>query len=202
MNTTIAELAKEIAQHLEGWEAAENDADNIYHGDDNGRLTHESGAEIHLRRIWNHQERVEISGSYPRSANGKCYPADDCRARGAPEITCAIGREAGAIAGDITKRFLPNYLWLYGWAKERLAEYESDRVSEAALMKRLGQVCGIPAGINFRGNAKIYGDCGPVWVGIKPYGDNTVEMSLRSVPADFAEKICELLALLQEPKEA
>lgn len=203
MDTNIAELTKEIAQYLEGWEAIEKDVEDYAHyGKDNGWLAHESGAQIHLWRPWNRTRRVTISGSYPRSSDEQYYPVSGYGREKRPKITCAISRGSEAIAKDILKRLLPSYLNLYQQAQERVADYESDKASEAALMGRLGQACGIPVDNGHRGNLRIDGDCGPVWVEIKPYGDNAVEMSLRKVPADFAEKLCKFLALLQEPKKA
>lgn len=191
MDTNISDLTKEIAQYLEGWQAIEKDND-YNNGRDNGCLANGSGPEIHLRRVWNHKERVKVSGCYPHSADRRRYPTGEHQ-KVTPEITCGISRGAEAIAKDITKRFLLDYLGLWQWASERIAQHESDKANELTLMEQLGQACGIPAGRGIGGNTRIYGDCGSVWVEVKPYSIDYVEIHLRRVPPDLAEKICRLL---------
>lgn len=192
MDISISELAKDIAQYLEDWEAAKvsREAAEYDTGQDHGRLTHSSGAGIYLCRLWNHRERVEVSGLYPKSADGSYRPTYGYGKGHCPEITCAIAKGAEAIAKDIGKRFMPKYWETFNWAKAQVAEYDRARKVEEDLLNRLADLLG--SEVRYK---RVVSDIGSVWIEIEPgYRSGEFKMILNRLSGIQAEKILGILA--------
>lgn len=78
--------------------------------------------------------RIDVRGWWPCDTKGKRYTPYE----GAPHITVTASKDAKKIAGDIVRRFLPEYFPLWGKTLERAEQmnlyYEQTAQSTAALV--------------------------------------------------------------------
>jgi len=187
----LAALVQGIASHLDGWEA-------LPIGEQRGRayIEHETGAKFGITLdAYGNKERVEVYGTYPHyphRKNGKGNRGYVLSGEDTPRITCALSREAEAIAKDITRRFLGEHIRCHELAVERIARDERYQDDQEAIMLSLADILGEKVG----NHGNIYYNRNDIWGQIEPNGRDDVKIELRRVPAHVAAKICELLASL------
>jgi hypothetical protein len=121
-------LARAIAPHLDGesWRHVPQPAGR----DGHAVIAGPGGAEIHLGQSWP-RGRVQVSGGYPRDHHNR-YVVDSVKSysESLPSITVAATRPPQAVAADIARRFLPEYLGLLAKAQaeiDRRLAYEKKR---------------------------------------------------------------------------
>jgi hypothetical protein len=121
-NQDLQNLARDIAVHLgENWRVIPRDADWI------ANIGSQNGATIYVERSG---DRLVVTGKFPRGEDGCNFVPHDKR----PRITVRASRSPESIAGDIRRRFLPEYLPLYD---EAAALWESHRRAEEQRRREL-----------------------------------------------------------------
>jgi len=110
---------EEIAKHLPGWRVV-----MIPH--DRQVLQDEAGRQFIVSALWNNKSRLEVLPEWPTSKYcGQQWPRDNERIF----ITVAENRPAEAIATDIQRRFLPQFIEV--WDKYKAIGDERDAYAEA-----------------------------------------------------------------------
>ena len=99
---TLQTLATQIAAHLPGWTREIPELPPHEYTPRHVFLRRDDGAGIAIAFVWNQQGRIEVSGRYPYQASGHF--------RDRPVITLNAARRAEALAREISRRFLPDYL--------------------------------------------------------------------------------------------
>ncbi len=121
----LAELARAVASHLDGFTA--------HAVDDFGytlRLDHPDGRGLYLHRQHNNHSRVEIVGAYPHS---DYY----FRTGEHVSITVAISRGPVVISREITRRLLPVYTQVLGKVHAHIAKQAADHANRTRAARRL-----------------------------------------------------------------
>jgi len=93
-------------------------------------LVNDTGARLFMRINWRDESRVVISGEYPKQPMYTHSPVSH-------EITVARTKSGKAIAGDILRRLLPEYLTDLRSVQQRIAEREVREVREVEVAKSL-----------------------------------------------------------------
>ena len=118
----FAERVNQIARELDGnWIIQPDEhVERVYN---RATLTRTDGAELTLSNgSYDIQNRFAIRGSYPTMRGYGVY-----RPKSAPSrITCAETRTAAAIAGDISRRYLPAYLVAWQEAVAEVEKHEAE----------------------------------------------------------------------------
>jgi hypothetical protein len=193
----IAEIAVKIAAQLPTvngatWRVQDNDN----HAHPTLELHHSGdplGPELLLYQP--HQRsaagRVEISGRFPRHH----WPTT---AR--PSIGCSLDRGATAIARDIERRLLPEYLGLYDKAACEQAAQLADWKRRQEIARQLGQLAGLNEKDVRLGSDDPYGEEPRLWLPhhaqARVYADS-VRFEYMSVPLPIARRI--VAALCNKP---
>ncbi len=121
----LAELARAVASHLDGFTARAVDDFG-----DTLRLDHPDGRGLYLHRQHNDGGRVEIVGAYPHS---DYY----FRTGEHVSITVAITRGPAVIAREITRRLLPVYTEVLDKIHAHIAKQAADHANRTQAAKRL-----------------------------------------------------------------
>jgi hypothetical protein len=189
-NLDFATLAQQIACNLEGWtwEVPKNDdvrdAWQLLAGPD--------GAKLHLRYD-KYGGRIAIHGEYPRSG-GTIYPWRD---KDRPnDITVSAQREPRAIARDIQRRFLQEYLVAYRKGLELLNTARAQEQAKKDLAARLAKLCGEPLRTNGLEFSRYQADCFHLEVRVDNPG--RVRATIDCLDGEQAEAV--LKFLLQQAK--
>ena len=124
----MLELAQRIAEHLPGWTAVPEDGRWMAY------LTHPDGPKLALRHD---KGRLNVMGTWPFSHGEHFYPRDK-----SADISCALSRGPLAIAKDIERRLLPEYLPLWAEQDSRRRDVEKSNQKAEALMCRLEELLG------------------------------------------------------------
>ncbi len=143
-----------------------------------------AGARVHVVRNWRDKSRLVISGSYPQS---------DYRAK-RHEITVSAARDLRAIAAEITRRLLGDYLP----ELRAVQQYEARKASDAeARAKVMAEVSGIIGGQvhddGYTAELRYMPELG--YGTVKTSGDaSAITLELRSIPRDTAMAVLRSLA--------
>ena len=162
----LSGLARQIATELNKinplrpWTFAEptEDVYSVY-------LRNAGQARIYLQfdssKGYNMNDRVLVTGHMHIGKNGQYVEVYDRRADGmgwnkvsAPRITSALSRGCAAIAKDISKRFLPEYLRVLALAEAKVQADADYDASITANLQRLAKV----AGVNVPTGQQRYGE--------------------------------------------
>jgi hypothetical protein len=182
-------LSREIAEYLDGWLVSLDHCDHYV----TLRRVDDDDPDIGLRIGKDSHQRIKVYG---------LYPMEFYRWEETPRITCSTKREPESIAGDIVRRFLPDYHEaLEAALNMRYRERRRKRLRMDAL-ENLAEI--LQAGImregdnpriyNLPGDARLYrihayvGDVGT------PQENITVNMELSHISFDVARAICKILA--------
>lgn len=217
MSTTLRELAGAIVGNLNEmslarerghrWRVVEGDPTD-WDVRESGRemrgrvrVQHETieGAQITLSAgVYGHKGRLLVSGAYPVH-NGTSYPSR--RVQGDPQgkVTVADTKSPEDIAKDIERRFLPGYLQSLALAAEELAGDVAYEDSKATLTAELASVAGKAPYQNGSHGFSMYRDHGG-YVRGQVNGPDSVDLEIRSLPAESARAILRLL-LQMTPRE-
>lgn len=155
----LGKIARELAALLPGWEYKGPG------GEDSAEfwqvLRRADGATINVHgNQWGHKGRLSIDGGYPRTKRG-----EEMGPRNRPSITADPARPVKQIAGDITRRLIPEYEPLYLEARKRTDEWDranalaAERTTEAARIMN-GRVNDSKTGMSWYGDGdgRGYGD--------------------------------------------
>lgn len=189
MNQTIdmQEKAKEIATYLEGFEYVQPSEETTWRKW--AVLRHQDGREI---RIFEERNgRASVSGGYNPKDGGSL--SSFVRYEECPKIGFSPSKPAEALARDIAKRFLPKYTELWIKAMELLKRKQESNAREDELFSELGKILGLPTK-NHSGQSSIYLNGSNIYGTIEPYGENSITMNLRHLPAPLGKRICEIVA--------
>ena len=199
-NAQLIALTHEIVKELgSGWTFTPSDDSTYQKIDGEGQ----EQLYLHLTSTSYRQpaDRVSIGGSlsvgknrqhvtvYERGADGKGWNQTNVS-----DITANIGRGAKAIAADIKRKLLPEYLRVLALAQKQVAD-EAARVNRVrGILDRLAPLVNKTTGnlneeasaLSFYDEVKGYGD-------IKAHSDGTVSLELNSISEEKARRILELL---------
>lgn len=188
---TLEAMATNVATLLgNGWRLESVDEWGHY-----CKLVDDKGHSIHINNGTRKEGRYSISGGYPSDEHGRNL---DYVRRAAghnvelPKITVAWSRNPEAIAKDIIRRFLPDYLALYAKAEEKQRETNAYHNAAQATAKRIQAAAP---------GSRVYGDgLDRVDLYRNEGGrfeaecfDDRVNLKISSVPTDKAEAIIRLL---------
>jgi hypothetical protein len=199
-NSQLIALTQDIVKELgNGWTFTPTD-DSVYQ-----RIDGEGQAQLYLHLTSNGYSKpadfVVIGGSlnvgkdrqyvrvYERGADGKGWNEAHVS-----NIKAKIARGAKAIAGDIKRRLLPEYLRVLALAQKQVAD-EAERVNRVrAVLDRLAPLVNKTtdnlneeaSSLSFYNETQGYGD-------IKAHSDGTVSLELNNLSEEKARKILELL---------
>lgn len=187
----VHELATQIAPHLPGtWQVKAPNLENTRYT----TVTRDDGAAISLYYD-SYRGHVRCSGLYPRRDGAVCGPSDwGALPHGsdAPSIKFSWKRSATALARDIERRLLGQYLPLYAECVRRRGKHEAAEEDRRTYVERYATVTG----------GRVRGDCVTVYrdtddglvmgdVHVQPDGDVRIERLY--VPRDKAEQILAIL---------
>ena len=82
------------------------------------------------------KDKLEISGVYPQAKNGCCSSGIVAR----PSISVSADRDPAAIAADIKRRFMPQYLEAWKEAQALVAQADHNEAQKNEVLKML---CGL-----------------------------------------------------------
>ncbi len=183
----LAELARAVASHLDGFTARTVD--------DFGytlRLDHPDGRGLYLHRQHNDGGRVEIVGAYPHSDY-------HFRTGEHVSITVAITRGPAVISREITRRLLPACTQVLGKIHAHIAKQTADHANRTRAAKRLAAL--IPgASIHDDGRhtttVRWYADDEPIGYGHIELGaaGTTGTFQARSLPLATVARLATTLA--------
>jgi hypothetical protein len=193
----IHDLARQVADCLEGWHYPHQEGDRRY-------------AEIHLvghaepwplpvtrgLRLVITKDRVRVSGIYPPPVHGPLVTKNFGPMAGqSVVITCAPTKTPEQIAGDVRRRFLPRYEALYRELAEARARYicrleQEQRALEALASASGGDLNRVTVHLKHRG---YHLPSGSIKVSMLE-GITTAEFDLRGVPMAVAVRIAFELA--------
>ena len=195
-------LAQEIADALDGWQVSdEQPTSNI-------QLDGPAGTGLYLSKPYWEKGRVVVGARWPAAdVNGQhetfqpYFSSYGSNPTKAPHITCAMSRGAAAIAKDIERRFLPQYLPLYEQQVERMtvtlegAAYRRDildRLNATGFMQGTIHLTVSPPEITFdKGYLKNGGTHAKF--AISTYQGLKVSAEIRDLTLEQAEAIIRLL---------
>jgi hypothetical protein len=188
-NLDFATFAQQIACNLEGWTWEESKNEHV---DDWQLLAGPDGAKLHLRYD-KYGGRVAIHGEYPRSG-GTIYPWHD---KDRPnDITVSAQREPRAIARDIVRRFLQEYLVAYRKGLELLNTARAHEQAKKDLAARLAKLCGKPLHASGYEFSQYHADCFHLEVRVDD--PDRVRVTIDGLHAQQADAV--LTFLLQQAK--
>ena len=175
----------------------EDDSCNVY------LLQRGTGARIYLQLYasvgYEKIDRVQVSGWFHIGKNGTFVEVRDNNVRIYPTISCGLSRNPEAIAKDIAKRFLPEYLPAFERALEIVANEEA---YELRIKNTLGRVANAarftvpkPGPYDREVRREVSGKIGGKDVTIKVY-DGRVELKLDDLTIEEAESIIDRLQYL------
>jgi hypothetical protein len=136
--------------------------------------------------------RIEVSGVWPSTADGRTTYPSQCYGMTSPGITVSAERPIKTLAAEIIRRFLPAYLPVY----DKLAERAAGADDYAAKTKRTAAAL-LAALPGARAGARNHDDA-TVWLhdnhahSVTAQGDS-VRFEAFSCPADVAIKVLQLL---------
>ncbi len=193
-------FAKAVAAELR-WTYRKREADRR----DSADIEGPDGMKLYLNNgHWDHS-RITIIGSRPQQNNGNHFSVnwpDNLR------ITVAPKRPASAVAKDIERRLLPGYRVAFQKASEDIAERHRQRTEAERVANNVASILGCEVaqnngpGTDFhihpRNLRKGYAD-----IRVGEYS-NDVEINLRWVSPELAQRVCEVLKqdVRHEPAEA
>ena len=154
---------------------------------------------------FNEPKRLTVSGYQHIGKNNSYVEVYDRGADGTgwtkasvPSITVAISRGPEAIAKDIAKRFLPEYLRVFALVEEKVAADSAYEAKIAANLQRLADVAGVhfhsEDGLNYRGEQRksFSWKVGTAYHEVK-VNDHEADLKLNDLTFEQAEKIITLL---------
>lgn len=186
--TDLTSLAHQAAAALgEGWTVTRHSA-HVH------SLDHPDGRVLNL---WSRRGggRVEITGSYPASDHA-CLPAEGGR------ISVRADRGGPALAQEITRRLMPQYTAQLAEIRAQIAEAERCAQARASVLDRFRRVLPCIEEASQQGH-QFYFTLAHGPGEVRAQGDGTrVQLVLPSLPAQDAERIAQLLADLDRPRES
>jgi len=189
-NLEFATLTQQIASHLEGWTWDEPKNEHV---DDWQLLAGPDGAKLHLRYD-KYGGRIAINGEYPRSG-GTIYPWHD---KDRPnDITVSAQREPRAIARDIERRYLQEYLVAYCKGLELLSTARVHEQAKKDLATKQAKLCGESlhaSGLEF---SQYRDDCFHLQVRVEH--PDCVRLTIDDLHAELAEAVVKFLLQQARP---
>lgn len=196
-NDYIHDLAKEVSGFLgHGWFY---EVQRLQDGEPlpvTAYLRHADGYGLYLKLIWNKPDRIEVSGIWPKDAKGQLMipyiPYGASAKQHRPEITVALARGAEAVAEEIKKRFLPEYIPKWKEQAELARTNDEWASGQLALIERLAKAAGENLGSHERERRSFTMKVGGSWSDIEAHGPKDATLKLR-VTAGQAERIVKML---------
>jgi hypothetical protein len=135
----VQAIAAELHLRDGAWRWAPADGDS-----ERDTIRHTSGAELFFRMdSYDVRGRIEIRGSFHIKQHGNLYehiPYDDRQAR--LGITVARDRNAEAVAREIQRRLIPEYLRIYTVAVERKRKADYNRGVACSIAEQVAKLVG------------------------------------------------------------
>jgi hypothetical protein len=200
--SNLKTLYRAVASHLSGWAAfSESRNGNETLGIRNTTI---SGMGVHLKiEDGANRGKVLVTGEWPQDGPNGAYMPPSSVQENSPSIRVALARGPEAIAKEITKRFLPDYIRIWHLCKGKLDNnlaYEKRKLDNwARIAKKVYQPherngeprASIRVGpSNVRGGRNLdlgYGD-------IYMESENSVRLDIWSLPVSIALAVLDLLA--------
>jgi hypothetical protein len=158
--------------------------------------TGKAGPALWLHYNWRDESRIVVSGEYPRGTDRQIPTRHN---ETLPEITISASRSPEALAKDIVRRFIPDYIKLWDDFQNRVKADLDYHQGQDATLERLAVAGGVKVEsikcfADRNGRGRISGGLfGGVWGEVEAYPDS-VTLKLHSLSVEQAEKIIALLA--------
>ena len=195
MDVNVQQLAEDIAAHLpEGWRAGKP-VESDWGPSRSATIEHRDGPVVSL--YWDsYRKHVSCSGRYPLRDGNQCSPSSWGALRydeTEPRIRFSPTRKPQALARDIERRLLAQYLPLYRECLRLSGEHAAAEEDRDHYLKRYATACGG----EIRGET-IHVFHEPDDAGNRVMGDVRVSTDGSArfevyVPADMVERICQIL---------
>lgn len=131
--STATQVAQEVAKHMPGWVARGNDAESPYVA---AIVRSTDGATIKVY-VDTAGKRADLRTDWPRYADGASYhPPEYLKA------SVSTKRSGEAIAGEIERRLLPQYLPMYAKALDEVRDGDLRAKAADDCRKRLAKLTG------------------------------------------------------------
>lgn len=204
----MRELHASIATHLDGWAYQETElpGDHWYGSHFRYEIRNQDGHSFDLRILSGADRgKVQVTGNWPRrdETPGASYVTPSEVRESSPSIKRSLDRGYQAIARDIVKRFLPEYVRVYGKIQERIRadrEYSGRKASNWATITQSGFVVNPRerngehvAEVRIAGERERY-DYSAGYGDVRMTGDDSVEIKLNSLPVETALRVLRALA--------
>lgn len=182
---TVEALAAEVCTHLgTTWKPIATDLEHL------AKIGNDQGHVILICTTWNGPGRLNISGQYPRGKGNDCYGRSSIPyGQALPSISVAQTKAAKLIAGDITRRLLPEYVEVFDKATARKSQHDAYERGQGAVLELIKPYARVnPEKFTF----DTYSSEGGYINNGQAY-DGHVNMDLRSVPIEKAIAILKLM---------
>jgi hypothetical protein len=199
MTDELLEFAEQVANHLpDGWRVADEQP-----GGRGVRLEGPGGARLRVAPggyggFDPDADRVQVDGVWPELVrDGHRHAHFFIPHDGDIHITATASRGPEAVAGDVARRLLPQYLPRLREAQERKAAYLAREEARRAALEGLAEAAGGLGEVRAEAVQLSGGGLfGHATVNVRVDSSATMDLELRSVPLDAA------LALMQVLREA
>ena len=193
-------FTQQVALHLTDmvseWKAYNPDQDHQRDGINRMSITDSNGSTLNIRvdgYDFERSQRLVISGAYPRHGNETVIHLSHDQY---PRITCAISRGPEAIARDIKRRFLPDYLALVEKANRLIEDHTKRDAIIQQQAERIALAFGVPPGdfgTNGGDSPVLYVHNGEMSGTVRINGEHSVNVELRWCPPDLVVAVGEAI---------
>ena len=187
----VQELAEAIAAYLPGGWQAGKPVESDWGPASSATICYEDGPVINLYYD-SYRKHVSCCGRYPQRDGGYCSPSSwGALKHGEPEpkIRFSPTRKPKALARDIERRLLADYLPLYYKCARLQGEHAVAEEDREHYLKRYARM----SRGDIRGQTvHLYHDEGRVMGDVRVSTDGSARVEVY-VPADMVERICQIL---------
>lgn len=193
-NINVPALAEQITLTMNGWGWRSIQGYNDETVDtQRAHLVDALGMEISLYHD-TYKKRLVISPCYPRSKENTLYPYNGR----VESITVSPDRDASAIAKDISRRLLPEFITTYQEGLKQLAEHNAYVDGQRVLWEKLCKLSGDAYGLEHKREFTAHSNSALIQSSVhydaRVNGPDSVTFDRFSVNAAQAEAIIKLLS--------
>ena len=201
---TLQEFTRQVAMAM-GFEWTYAPPKNLEDPTKWGQITGPDGCAIRMNGDgwnWENSDRLRVWGTWPESIrrqDGQRWDFQPYRDNRVQEITCAISRGPRAIAGDILRRYVPEYLVQWQEQVEHRDKALREEAEVAAAYEELGEALNVqPSNHGCDGASRVrlpYSSGDPYGeFKVSAYGGLHVKIEADNLPMETALQIARLLA--------
>lgn len=206
-------LAQAVVNHLDGWELEPEELGEYAPSPtfrrtasaqgEHPRITFRAGSPAG----WVKPGRIHVSGwwpSYDRPSGGSVEHFRPWRGKEPKAITMAATRPPAALAQDILRRYLPDYLPEFGRQAENKAQFIAHRATEDAVVDKLAAIAGATPYKGIQQEREFNTEIGPaqLHVEVKSYKstpEGTVDLRITNASPEQAGILLTALLAKEAP---